>query len=73
MDELYTITRQFADSWGLVGLFVTFVAAVIWAFRPGSAKTHNDIANIPFRHEDKPARGEPAREASGATFKEAWK
>ena len=73
MDNLYTITRQFADSWGLLGLFVIFVAVVIWAFRPGSRQTYEDIANIPFRHEDKPARVDTAREASGATFKEAWK
>ncbi len=73
MDNLYTITRQFADSWGLLALFAFFVAVVIWAFRPGSRNTYEDISNIPFRHEDKPARVETAREASGATLKEAWK
>jgi len=24
-------------------------------FRPGASKTYSDVANIPFRHEDKPA------------------
>jgi cytochrome c oxidase cbb3-type subunit 4 len=73
MDNLYTVTRQFADSWGLLGLFVTFVLVVIWAFRPGTGNTYEDISNIPFRNEEKPARVETAREASGAMFKEAWK
>lgn len=73
MDNLYTVTRQFADSWGLLGLFVVFCLVVLWAFRPGTRKTYEDISNIPFRHEDKPARAETAAEASGATFKEARK
>ncbi len=58
--DLYTITRQFADSWALLALFLVFVAVVLWAFRPGSRRVHDDISNIPFRHEDKPA---PAEEA----------
>jgi cytochrome c oxidase cbb3-type subunit 4 len=58
--DLYTITRQFADSWALLALFLVFLGVVLWAFRPGSRRVHNDIANIPFRHEDKPA---PAEEA----------
>jgi cytochrome c oxidase cbb3-type subunit 4 len=68
--DLYTLTRHFADSWGLLALFAVFVVVVIWAFRPGSRSAHADVANIPFRHEDKPAR---ADETTGATFKEAWK
>ncbi|MDI3336961.1 cbb3-type cytochrome c oxidase subunit 3 [Defluviimonas aestuarii] len=58
--DLYTITRQFADSWALLALFLVFLGVVLWAFRPGSRRVHDDISNIPFRHEDKPA---PAEEA----------
>ncbi|MCV2871638.1 cbb3-type cytochrome c oxidase subunit 3 [Defluviimonas sp. WL0050] len=58
--DLYTITRQFADSWALLALFLVFLGVVFWAFRPGSRSVHDDISNIPFRHEDKPA---PAEEA----------
>lgn len=54
-DHPYSILRIFADSWGLLALFVVFVGVIIWVFRPGSRKTHDDIANIPFRHEDRPA------------------
>jgi cytochrome c oxidase cbb3-type subunit 4 len=51
----YSLLREIADSWVLLALFAFFVAAVIWAFRPGSATVHRDSANIPFRHDDKPA------------------
>lgn len=55
IDDSYTIMRIFAGSWGAVFLFVSFVAVVIFTFRPGSRRVHEDTANIPFRHDDKPA------------------
>ncbi|MBE1285672.1 MAG: CcoQ/FixQ family Cbb3-type cytochrome c oxidase assembly chaperone [Rhodobacteraceae bacterium] len=59
--EEYTLLRQFADSWMLLALFVFFIGVVVWAFRPGSTKVYEDTANIPFRHDDKPATSEEAR------------
>ena len=62
--ETYTFLRQLADSWALLAMFAFFVGIVIWAFRPGSRKIHEDTANIPFRHDDKPAaslRDDPAQ------------
>jgi len=53
--DTYSVFRAFADSWVLLAMFVFFIGVVVWAFRPGSRKTHEDIANIPFRHDDKPA------------------
>lgn len=53
--EQYTFLRQLADSWMLLALFVFFVGIIIWVFRPGSSATYRDTANIPFRHDDKPA------------------
>ena len=53
--ETYTLMRQFADSWAMLALLLFFLGVIVWAFRPGSRKTHEDIANIPFRHEDRPA------------------
>ena len=44
----------------LVWLFTAFIVAVLFAFRPGSGKVHRDSASIPFRHDDKPAAGDPA-------------
>ncbi|WP_264211074.1 cbb3-type cytochrome oxidase subunit 3 [Leisingera thetidis] len=62
--ELYTLLRQFADSWMLLFLFTFFIGVVVWAFRPGSTKVYKDTANIPFRHDDAPApdtgAGQPA-------------
>ncbi len=60
--ETYTFLRAFADSWMLLLLFLFFVGVVFWAFRPGSRSTHDDTANIPFRHEDKPATSKEARQ-----------
>lgn len=53
--DTYSLFREIADSWVLLAMFVFFLAVVAWAFRPGSRKVHEDTANIPFRHEDKPA------------------
>jgi len=53
--EEYTFLRQLADSWMLLALFAFFVGVVLWVFRPGSKAVHRDTADIPFRHEDKPA------------------
>jgi cytochrome c oxidase cbb3-type subunit IV len=52
---MYTILREFADSWFLVAMFAFFLGCIFWAFRPGSRKIHRDTADIPFRHEDTPA------------------
>ena len=57
--ETYSLLREFADSWMLLFLFAFFVGVAIWAFRPGATKIYRDPADIPFRHEDKPA---PARQ-----------
>ena len=53
--ETYSFLRQFADSWMLLALFAFFIGVVVWVFRPGGTKAYENPANIPFRHEDKPA------------------
>ncbi|MBZ4021428.1 CcoQ/FixQ family Cbb3-type cytochrome c oxidase assembly chaperone [Rhodobacter sp. TJ_12] len=66
----YHILREFADSWAALAMLLMFLGAVFWAFRPGSRSTHADTANIPFRHEDKPAdpdAGDSLRPDDGAT------
>ncbi len=47
--ETYSTLREFADSWFLIGMFGFFGLAVVWAFRPGSTKTYNEISQIPLR------------------------
>mgnify|MGYP006286091173 CR=1 FL=1 len=59
--ETYSLLRQFADSWALLFLFLFFIAVILWVLRPGGTKTYRDSADIPFRHEDKPAEEEEAR------------
>ena len=54
----YHILREIADSWVLLALFGFFIAVILWAFRPGSRATHRDAADVPFRHDDKPAQEE---------------
>lgn len=61
MDK-YSILREIADSWVLLALVIFFIGVVIWAFRPGSRKVHKDTAEIPFRHDERPAAsGEEAK------------
>ena len=56
--ELYSLLREFADSWMLLAMLVVFVVALIWPFvRPGARAHYEDVSQIPFRHEDKPASG----------------
>lgn len=52
--ESYSFLRQLADSWVLVVMVLFFLGIIVWVFRPGSKKTYEDTANIPFRHEDEP-------------------
>ena len=47
----YNDMRHFADSWGLLALFVFFVGVVIFAFRPGNRDHTDDAANIPFKED----------------------
>lgn len=52
--DLYSLLRQMADSWGLLSLLLVFLGVIVFAFRPGSRKTHEDIAMIPLRNDDRP-------------------
>lgn len=63
MEDTYTILRTLSGSWGTVFLLVSFLAVVFFAFRPGSNRIHRDSAEIPFRHDDKPASESPDMEA----------
>jgi cytochrome c oxidase cbb3-type subunit 4 len=51
MELSYQSMRTFADSWGLLYMFVVFVIAVLWTFRPGSRKLSDDAARIPFKED----------------------
>ncbi|MBN8292637.1 cbb3-type cytochrome c oxidase subunit 3 [Rhodobacter sp. NTK016B] len=56
--ETYTLLRSFADSWYLLFMTAFFVGIVAWAWRPGSRKVQEDVANSIFRNDDRPAEDE---------------
>ncbi len=68
--ETYSLLREFADSWFMLAIFAFFLGTVAWALRPGGRRQHEDAAQIPFRHEDQPARDD-ALAASADNLKEA--
>ncbi len=47
----YETARQFADTWGLVALFVGFVGIIAFVFRPGSKRKYKKDANIPLKED----------------------
>ena len=53
--DFYSLLREIADSWVLALMFLFFLGVMIWAYRPGSKRLHQDIANCIFQHEQKPA------------------
>lgn len=53
--DVYTLLREFADSWFLIGIFGFFVGAILWSWRPGSARAQQAAALVPFAHDDAPA------------------
>ena len=64
MEQTYEVMRVFAGSWGLVFLFASFAGVIVITFWPGSRARHADIADIPFRHEDRPAAAEDSEAQS---------
>ncbi len=53
--ETYSLLREFADSWMLLLLFCVFLGVIVWAFRPGSRKDHEETARMIFRNDERPA------------------
>lgn len=70
MEDTYTILQIIARSWGALFMLVVFLGVIVFTLRPGSRRLHSDIANIPFRHDDRPAP-EDAAQAKIRQFKEA--
>lgn len=48
----YDAFRHFADTYGLVYLFVLFAGIVVYALWPGNRKKFRDAASIPLREDD---------------------
>lgn len=58
--ETYTLLRSFADSWHLLFMTLFFLGVIVWAFRPGSRKVHEETATMIFRNDDRPAGADDA-------------
>ena len=50
--SMYELLRHFADSYGLVVMFVIFIGLCAWPFRPGARKYNRDAATSIFKDED---------------------
>jgi len=64
--ETYSFLRHMADSWFLLAMTLGFVGLCVWAFRPGSRKTQDEVAKSIFRNDDRPAdppAADPDKEA----------
>ena len=48
----YNALRHFADSWGLLFMTLVFLGVLLWVFRPGARKQHEDARMIPFREDE---------------------
>lgn len=70
MEDSYTIMQIIARSWGALFMFAVFLGVIAFTLRPGSCGLHRDIADIPFRHDDRPAP-QDAAQAQTRQFKEA--
>jgi cytochrome c oxidase cbb3-type subunit 4 len=64
--DMYSLLREFADSWALIVLTLVFLGVILWVLRPGSRALHADAANAIFRNEKKPA-GEAEVRSTPAT------
>lgn len=47
----YETVAAFSKTWGLVYLFVMFVAVLVYALNPFSRKKFKDAAEIPFKED----------------------
>ncbi len=65
--DIYSLLREFADSWVLLALFMIFLGVIVFVFRPGSRAQQDDAARSIFRNESRPA---PELPESGHMTKE---
>ena len=63
MTDTYSMMRHFADSWALLVLFLFFVGAFAWVWRPGSRPLHDAAARSILRDDTTP----PALAKPGCT------
>ena len=50
--SLYETLRHFADSYGLIAMFVIFLGLCAWPFRPGARKHNRNAARSIFKDQE---------------------
>lgn len=60
--DIYSLMRQFADSWALLVLFTVFLGVILFVYRPGARAMQDDAARSIFRNELRPAPHEIEKE-----------
>lgn len=60
--DIYSLMRQFADSWALLVLFTVFLGVILFVYRPGARAMQDDAARSIFRNKSRPAPHEIEKE-----------
>ncbi|WP_299560791.1 cbb3-type cytochrome c oxidase subunit 3 [uncultured Sulfitobacter sp.] len=47
--DTYSLLREIADSWGLLAMFLFFLAVAFWAFMPSQSNARKEASMIPFK------------------------
>ena len=68
--ETYDTLRYFISIASTVVMFALFVGVVLFLFRPGSRKVHEETSNMIFRNDDRPAPAGDTPRASGRSDKQ---
>ena len=68
--ETYDTLRYFISIGSLVVMVALFIGVVLFIFRPGSRKVHEETSNMIFRNDDRPAGADDAPQADGRTEKQ---
>lgn len=64
--DMYSLLREFADSWVLLAMFGFFVGVIVWVFRPGSTDIYQATSQIPLREDQAPISARQAAFAASA-------
>ncbi|SFR09251.1 cbb3-type cytochrome c oxidase subunit 3 [Poseidonocella sedimentorum] len=49
--DTYSLLREFADSWVLLGMVLFFLGVGLWAYWPSLRSDRDDASMIPFRNQ----------------------
>ncbi len=68
--ESYDTLRYFISIGSTVVMFALFVGVLLFLFRPGSKKVHEETSSMIFRNDDRPAAAKDAPRTDGRSDKQ---